>query len=48
MPYFDVGNFKLYYEMKGEGKPVVFSHSLVCDLEMFDQQPKCFPTSFLR
>ena len=47
MPYFDLGNFKLYYEVRGKGEPIVLSHSLVCDLEMFDYQAKALSDEFL-
>lgn len=47
MPYYDLGNFKLYYEVRGKGKPILLSHSLVCDLEMFDYQAKALSDNFL-
>ncbi|NOY76898.1 MAG: alpha/beta fold hydrolase [Calditrichaeota bacterium] len=47
MPYFDLGNFKLYYELRGKGEPVIFSHSLVCDLDMFEAQAKALSDTFL-
>ncbi len=47
MPYFDLAGFKLYYEIQGKGQPVLFSHSLVCDLDMFAAQAESLSDDFL-
>ncbi len=47
MSYFDLGTFQLHYEIEGEGQPVLLSHSLVCDLEMFAFQADKLSDEFL-
>ena len=47
MPYFNLGSFDLHYEIQGEGEPVLLSHSLVCDLEMFGFQAEKLSDDFL-
>ncbi|MGH2729315.1 MAG: alpha/beta fold hydrolase, partial [Actinomycetota bacterium] len=38
MPFVEVDGVKLFYEEAGDGPPVVFSHGLFMDHEMFDPQ----------
>lgn len=39
MPYINLNNAKLYYEVEGNGEvPIVFGHSMLFNLRMFDDQ----------
>ena len=36
MPYFEFEGKQIYYDEKGEGKPVIFLHGNVASSKMFD------------
>src|SRR5215831_5187749 len=40
--YFDLGDDKLYYEVAGEGEPLVLSHAGFVDCRMWDEQWDAF------
>lgn len=40
--YLDVNGGKLYYEVTGEGHPLVFIHAGIADCSMWDEQVAFF------
>src|SRR5690348_18471274 len=40
--YADVNGAKLYYELTGEGHPLVFLHAGIANLHMWDDQVRAF------
>jgi pimeloyl-ACP methyl ester carboxylesterase len=46
MPNMDVGGVSLYYEEKGSGEPVVFSHGIPTDYRAWNLQTEMFSKSY--
>lgn len=47
MPYINIRNANIYYEDEGNGKEtIVFAHSMLFNLRMFDDQVKTFKNDF--
>jgi len=47
MPFIDVNNAQLYYEEHGEGdETIVFGHSMLFNLRMFDDQVEALKTNY--
>lgn len=46
MPYLDVSGGRLYYEVAGEGRPVIFIHAGIADHRMWQPQWEAFSPHF--
>lgn len=46
MPYFQSGNIKLYYEERGQGRPLVFLHGFSLDRRLWDEQVGYFSRKY--
>ncbi|HEX2897798.1 MAG TPA: alpha/beta hydrolase [candidate division Zixibacteria bacterium] len=46
MPYYQSGDFKLYFEEHGQGEPIIFLHGFTLDRRVWGPQIKFFSASY--